>query len=460
MLKLDSLNLVNQRVLLVGYGVIGKQILAKLMDAKTEVVGIVDDLNKSDLIEKSYRLDRLGFAIRELKPTIILVTASLFGSPKLNQITIEAFNASLPVYLVPERAEFFLSDTKEMNFRTPTLEDLFARNSLVIDFEETSKKIKGKRVLVTGAGGSIGSRIALHAFNLGALQVGLLDRDDCLLHDVAVEITGNMHDSRTPLFVVDIQFPESVNRVFSDFKPEIVVHAAALKHVTTLETYPQNALAVNVLGTLNVLRASEKFEVKEFINISTDKAASTENVLGVSKYITERMTAAVKVSKAKSVRFGNVLGSRASVMNTFKIQARHHGKLTVRGEETTRFFMTNNEAASLSLSTLTSSETSGTFVFNMGKPVRILELAQEIAKSELDETQIIIEDLHSGEVIHEKLFRDEEVPKPTLVDQVFCVEPPKINLSKVEELLSNPEDIYNLTDKQARNILNYLLLHE
>jgi FlaA1/EpsC-like NDP-sugar epimerase len=96
----------------------------------------------------------------------------------------------------------------------------------------------------------------------------------------------------------------------------------------------------------------------------------------------------------------------------------------------------------------------------MGKPVRILELAQEIAKSELEETQIIIEDLHSGEVIHERLFRDEEVPKPTSVDQVFCVEPPKINLSKVAELLSNPEEIYNLTDKQARNILNYLLLHE
>jgi FlaA1/EpsC-like NDP-sugar epimerase len=460
MLNLDGLNLVNQRVLLVGYGVIGKQILTRLLDIKAEVVGIVDDINKSDLIDSSYRIENLALAIRELKPTIILVTASLFRSAKLNQITVDASNASLPVYLVPERAEFFLSDTKEMNFRTPTLEDLFARNSLVIDFEETSKKIKGKRVLVTGAGGSIGSRIALHAFNLGAIKVGLLDRDDCLLHDVAVEITGNMHDSRTPLFVVDIQFPESVNKVFSDFRPEIVVHAAALKHVTTLEAYPQNALSVNVLGTLNVLKASEKFEVNEFINISTDKAASTENVLGVSKYITERMTAAVDVNKAKSVRFGNVLGSRASVMNTFKIQARHHSKLTVRGEETTRFFMTNNEAASLSLSTLTSSETSGTFVFNMGKPVRILDLAQEIAKSELEETQIFIEDLHSGEVIHEKLFRDEEVPKPTSVDQVFCVEPPKIDLSKVQEVLSNPEDIYNLTDKQARVILNNLLVDE
>ena len=138
--------MVNQRVLLVGYGVIGKQILARLIDAKTEVVGIVDDLNKSDLIENSYGLDRLAFAIRELKPTLILVTASLFGSAKLNQITVEASGASLPVYLVPERAEFFLSDTKEMNFRTPTLEDLFARNSLVIDFEETSKKIKGAKI--------------------------------------------------------------------------------------------------------------------------------------------------------------------------------------------------------------------------------------------------------------------------------------------------------------------------
>jgi FlaA1/EpsC-like NDP-sugar epimerase len=459
MLNLESLNLDNQKVLLVGYGVLGKQILSKLIDSKTQVVGVLDDVYQSELIEGRSRVENIAKAISELRPTVILVTASLFDSTKLHQISAAASKANLPVFLVPERAEFFVNDSKEVNFRVPTLEDLFARNSLLIDFEETSRKLQGLRVLVTGAGGSIGSRIALHAFNLGASKVGLLDRDDCLLHDTAVEITGNMHDSRTPLFVVDIQFASNVEKVFSEFKPDIVVHAAALKHVTTLESYPQNALSVNVLGTLNLLRASERFEVKEFINISTDKAASTENILGISKYITERMTAAAEIGKAKSVRFGNVLGSRASVLNTFKIQSKFHGKLTVRGQETTRFFMTNNEAASLSLSTLTSNKASGTFVFNMGKPVRILELAQEIAKSSLNETVVVLEDLQSGEVIHEKLFRDDEVPEPTLVDQVFSVEPPKLELSVVENLISSPVDVYNLDDIQARRIMKQLIEH-
>ena len=459
MLSLDSLNLKNQRVLLVGFGVIGRQILSVLNESKIQVVGIVDDLHRSDLIDSRYQVENISIAVDVLKPSVILVTASLFDSTKLHHITDTASKAGIPVFLVPERAEFYLNDSEEVNFRAPTLEDLFARNSLLIDFEETSRKLKGLKVLVTGAGGSIGSRIAVHAFNLGASKVGLLDRDDCLLHDTAVEMTGNMLDNRTPLFVVDIQFASNVEKVFSDFKPDIVIHAAALKHLTTLESYPQNALSVNVLGTLNLLRASEKFKVREFINISTDKAASTENILGISKYITERMTTAADIGKSKSVRFGNVLGSRASVMNTFKIQSEYHGKLTVRGEETTRFFMTNNEAASLSLSALTSNMASGTFVFNMGKPVRILELAQEIAKLSLRETTVVIEDLQSGEVIHEKLFRDDEVPKPTQVNQVFSVEPPKLELSDVEKLISNPIDVYNLDDTQARMILNQLFLH-
>ena len=459
MLNLESLNLQNQRVLLVGFGVIGQQILGVLNESKIQVVGIVDDLNQSSQIYSKYEVGNISIAIDALKPSVILVTASLFDSFKLQQITEAASEAGIPVFLVPERAEFYLNDSKEVNFRAPTLEDLFARNSLLINFEETSKKIKGLKVLVTGAGGSIGSRIALHAFNLGASQVGLLDRDDCLLHDTAVEITGNMHDHRTPLFVVDIQFASNVEKIFSQFKPDIVIHAAALKHVTTLESYPQNALSVNVLGTLNLLRASEKFKVAEFINISTDKAASTENILGISKYITERMTSAADIRKSKSVRFGNVLGSRASVMNTFKIQSKYHGKLTVRGEDTTRYFMTNNEAASLSLSTLTSDMASGTFVFNMGKPVRILELAQEIAKSSFNKTTLVIEDLQSGEVVHEKLFRDDEDPKPTQVDQVFSVEPPKLDLSEVEKVIANPTDIYKLNEDQARLILNQLFLH-
>ena len=179
--------------------------------------------------------------------------------------------------------------------------------------------------------------------------------------------------------------------------------------------------------------------------------------MGLSKYLTERLTSGAAIQHSKSVRFGNVLGSRASVLHTFRLQAQFFSKLTVRGDETTRFFMTNNEAASLSLSTLASNEVDGTFVFNMGQSVRILDLAREIARAESTSIEIIVENLLNGEVEHEQLFRPEESPVETAVSNVFRVDPSPLSMSTAESLVKSVDEIYNMTSERARAVINSLL---
>lgn len=459
-ITLQGLSVVEHRVLLIGYGVIGKQVREEITSGGGTVVAIADDSYQNEIADDSvsfYQIDFLEQAILKHSPSLVIVAASLFTAHRLHEIAVAAKKASIPLVIVPERAEFHLDEAKNIGLRTPTVEDLFARTSLLIDFDSIRKRLHGMRVLVSGAGGSIGSRIALHSLAFGASAVGLLDRDDCLLHDIAVEMTGKMHDSRIPLFVADVQFKQSLNEVFGAFKPDIVIHAAAQKHVTTLEMKPQNGLAINVLGTMNMLRCSEKYGIQEFINISTDKAASQENVLGLTKYLAERLTAGSSIDYRKSVRFGNVLGSRASVLHTFRLQAQFYRKLTVRGEETTRFFMTNNEAASLSLSTLSSPEKQGTFVFDMGQPVKILDLANEIARAESNQIEIAVEDLLGGEVMHEHLFRPEENPVETAVHKVFRVNPPPLAMSDAEMFLKSAEDIYSMSSERARETIHTLL---
>ena len=457
---LQGLGVLDQQVLLVGYGVIGKQIYQEIITSGGSIVAIVDDSYRNEVLDENvpfYQLDFLEQALGKHSPSLILVSATLLTAKRLHEITAAAKKTGIPIVIAPERAEFHLKESENITLRTPTMEDIFARTSLLINFDEIRTRLKGARVLVSGAGGSIGSRIALHSLAMGAESVGLLDRDDCLLHDIAVEMTGKMHHPKIPLYVTDIQFENSLDEVFKNFQPNIVIHAAAQKHVTTLEAQPQNALAINVLGTMNMLEKSEKYGVEDFINISTDKAASQENILGLTKFLAERLTSGSGIKRTKSVRFVNVLGSRASVMHTFRIQAQFYRKLTVRGADTTRFFMTNNEAASLSLSTLASREDKGTFVFDMGQPVRILDIASEISRAEFDGIEIEIEELLNGEVIHEQLFRPEEKPLKTEIENVLRVEPLPLSIANVKKILGTAEDIYGYSANQARETIAKLL---
>ena len=384
---------------------------------------------------------------------LLVIGASLIASERINWVTRHARHRNLPVYVAPERSEIDSMKNLSKATRTPGIEDLFARSSLVVHKDRIAEAVSGRRVLVTGAGGSIGRRTVLQLARYDVASIGLLDRDDCLLHDVAVELSGSMFDVRYPLLHVDVQHRQQVHRAFQEFRPDVVIHAAALKHVTTLEVDPANALAVNVLGTAHVLDAAIAMDVGLFVNVSTDKAASRLGSLGVSKYVGERMTMASGRGGYRSVRFGNVIGSRGSVLHTFRLQAEHHGRVEVRGDSTTRFFMTGGEAASLVLSTLSQEAPAGTFVFRMGDPVQIVRLAQAVIDDLESDATIGLTELQAGEARHEKLFSDDEEPAETQVERVFRVEVPPLGRGVVFEQVGGLESAVGRSPDEAREVL-------
>ena len=447
-----------RRVLLIGYGVLGSELLLDLETAGATVEVILDD--RYEELDDEPRvlgpISSLGTVLEGHDVDLLVVGASLISSVTINWLTRYAHRQNLPIYVAPERSEIGSMENLHEITRVPGIEDLFARSSLAVDRNRIADAVCGRRVLVTGAGGSIGRRTALQLVRYEAESVGLLDRDDCLLHDLAVELSGSMYDDRYPLLHVDVQHAGKVLRSFESFRPEIVIHAAALKHVTTLENDPTNALAVNVLGTANVLEAASATGVELFVNVSTDKAASRVGSLGLSKYIGERMTSGEARAGYRSVRFGNVIGSRGSVLHTFRLQAEHHGEVHVRGETTSRFFMTAGEAAALVLSTLTQDEPNGTFVFGMGDPVEIVRLARAVISDLASPAEILITDLQAGEARHEQLFGETEEPKETLIPDVFRVLPPPVDRAKVCERLGVLEEIMALEPEVARRLLEDL----
>ena len=450
---------IGKSVIIIGYGTIGRGLLPYLVSAGAIVSAILED--QESVREKihtypTYETNDIREVLAKYHPDSILICTTKIDSVTMRLISLVARESRVPIEIVPERSEIHTTFNNEVEVRRLGISDIFARNAFDIDFIRLKDFFQGKRVLITGAGGSIGSRIVSQLANLGVLSLALLDRDDCLLHDIAVEISGEMFSEKFPIFLCDIQDSERVMNIFEDFRPEIVIHAAALKHVTTLETYPQAGMAINVLGTLNVIRAAEFYKVECFLNISTDKAASGSNILGLTKYIGERMTACAEIPIRKSVRFGNVLGSRGSVLQTFEIQARIFKKLTVRGTETTRFFMTPNEAASLSLTTLTSKESSGTYVLDMDYPVRIIDLAEEVAKMSPEEIGIDITSLLSGEAKHEKLFRESESPESTELNNVYRVIIPPLSKDDLGRWLPTYSSVYNLKKEDCSALISYI----
>ena len=307
-------------------------------------------------------------------------------------------------------------------------EDLLGRRAIGSDDSEISKFIRGKRVLVTGAGGSIGSEIVRQIDRYGPASLAMLDRDETALLNLQLSMDGTGLLTHDGLILGDIRDVDRVNQIFSEVRPEIVFHAAALKHLTTLERFPEEAYKTNVLGTQNILQASLSYGVTTFVNISTDKAVDPTSELGKSKLITERLTAGISSVDQRyiSVRFGNVIGSNGSFLHTFRQQIKLGGPVTITHPEVTRYFMTVSEAVHLVLQSAIIGEHGETLILDMGEPVRISDIARhmiEVSKREID---IVYTGLRPGEKLHEKLVAPSET--------VEIREHPSIMHTRVEPL--------------------------
>jgi FlaA1/EpsC-like NDP-sugar epimerase len=322
-----------------------------------------------------------------------------------------AERAGIALKILPDMKRRMGAGVSIRDMRDVSIDDLLGRTEVATDLDAVHRLLRGRRVLITGAGGSIGAEIARQVAACGPAELLLLDHDETHLHDVSMTLEVPHQQ-----VLADIRSHDRIQRVFQAHRPQIVFHAAALKHVPLLETNPCEATATNVIGTRNVLDAAKAFGVERFVFVSTDKAVEPSSVMGATKRVGEELVRSMAPTNAPwcAVRFGNVLGSRGSVIPTFMRQIAAGGPVTVTDPRMTRYFMSIEEAVQLVLQATVLAEGGDVFVLDMGKPVRIVELARKMIELSGHEPgrDIAIEfvGIRPGEKLHEELFNvDEDV---------------------------------------------------
>ncbi len=407
------------RTLIYGAGDAGSQIVTLMLsdaDSEFQPIGFIDDdPNKQHLRRSGIKvlgsiasLERL---IEEQGVETLLVAIAGIPAQRLLELDRRCAPLDVDVRIIPTATEIAGGAVRLGDISDVTEEDLMGRRQIHTDEAQITAFVQGKRVLVTGAGGSIGSELVRQLSRYRPASLILLDRDESALHGVQLTLDGSGNLTSESLVLADIRDAQRVLEVFDEHRPELVFHAAALKHLPLLERFPAEAYKTNIKGTRNVLEAAKEVGVTAFVNISTDKAADPTSVLGYSKLVTERLTASMDDSdngKYVSVRFGNVLGSRGSVLHTFRYQIAKGGPVTVTDREVTRYFMTVSEAVHLVLQASVLGRHGETLVLDMGTPVRIYEVAQYMIERSGRDIEIVITGLRPGEKQHEVLVASDE----------------------------------------------------
>ena len=357
--------------------------------------------------------------------TTLLIAIPSAESNIVGEIAQTARDAKLEVKILPAVQSLDDRQVDASDIRDLTDEDLLGRRRVKINLDEISEYLVNRRVLVTGAGGSIGSELCRQLVRFNPAEIIMLDRDESALHEVQLSIYGRALLDTPQTVLADLRDASAIDAVFESRKPQVVFHAAALKHLPLLERYPHEAYQTNVLGTLTMLKAAQRTGVEVFVNISTDKAANPISVLGYSKRIAERLTAEFAFTsgpgKYISVRFGNVLGSRGSVLMSFRDQIARGGPVTVTHRGVTRYFMTISEAVQLVIQAGAIGSTGEVLVLDMGKPVNIYEVAEQLVRNSSKPIKIEVVGLRVGEKVHEELFGEGEIderPRHPLISHV------------------------------------------
>jgi FlaA1/EpsC-like NDP-sugar epimerase len=342
---------------------------------------------------------------------VLVIAIARPSGTTVRDVTALAEGAGLVPKVIPSIAELLSGTARIEGVRDPRISDLLGRRPVQTDVASVADHFAGRRVLVTGAGGSIGSELCRQLHRFGLAELIMLDRDESALHAVQLDLHGRALLDSDECVLADIRDPRRIRQVFEQFRPQIVFHAAALKHLPLLERYPQEALQTNVWGTQTVLDAAVATGVDSFVNISTDKAADPVSVLGYTKRVAERLTAhmAARASGTYlSVRFGNVLGSRGSVLTALTAQVAAGGPVTVTHPDVSRYFMTADEAVQLVLQAAVIGRDGEVLVLDMGEQVRIADMARRLAASVPRQVDIVYTGLREGEKLTEDLLGREE----------------------------------------------------
>jgi FlaA1/EpsC-like NDP-sugar epimerase len=429
---------ISRRVLLYGAGRAGIMLLRELeTDRAFDVVGFIDDdPKKVGSIICNVRVagngESLAHVAQTLRPDEIIVTMATASPATLAQALAKCQRANIPAKIIPSLKEILSGQVRITQLRETRIEEILGRESVEMpEFESLAgAAYAGKRILVTGAGGSIGSELVRQLTRLAPAQIAILDKDENSIYDLEQELKRRRVSVSIAPQIADVRDAGRLRSIFERVCPEVVFHAAAHKHVPLMEQHPCEAVINNVVGTQNVIELAEEFGVQRFVFISSDKAVRPSNVMGATKRIGELLVQAsvgVRRTRFACVRFGNVLGSRGSVIPLFQNQIAAGGPITVTHPDVVRYFMTIQEAVQLILCAGTIALGGETFVLDMGKPRNILEIARQmilLAGMEPGvDVEIAITGLRPGEKLYEELNAPDEELRRTHIEKLSVIEP-------------------------------------
>jgi FlaA1/EpsC-like NDP-sugar epimerase len=432
-----------RRVVVFGAGEAGRRLLRSMMDDQDSgffPVALLDD----DRAKHRLRIDGVrvrgtrqdvGEVARQFDASALVVALPQASAELIRELSELAIAAGLDVLILPPLRDIIGGQPTPYDLRDVNLEDLLGRRPITMDTTVVAEQIAGRSVLVTGAGGSIGSELCRQIARFGPEKLYLLDRDESGLHATQLSLTGQGLLQGEEIILADIRDLDAMRTIFRKTLPDLVFHAAALKHLPLLESFPLEAFKTNVLGTLNVLTAAAEVGVGTVVNISTDKAADPACILGYSKRIAEQLTASFSDSQPGSyvsVRFGNVLGSRGSVVHAFAAQIQGGGPITVTHPDVQRFFMLIPEACQLVLAAASIGTDGEVMVLEMGEQVKILQVANTLIRlSGRKDIDIVYTGLRPGEKLREDLFSIYENRRATSNPLITSVDVPTLRIDEV-----------------------------
>lgn len=410
------------------------------------VIGNLGDLE--ELVQK-FEIDEVVIAVANIDQEVVKTVFST-----MNRL-------SVPVKMMPGLLELIDGKLTVGMMKEVSIEDLLERDSIKLEHDGISDYLEGQTVMVTGGGGSIGSELCRQIVKFNPKQLIIVDIYENNAYDLQNELLSNYPGLNLVVLIASVRDRHRLNQIYETYKPQVVFHAAAHKHVPLMEVSPSEAIKNNVVGTLNCAELAHEHHVKRFVLISTDKAVNPTNIMGATKRLCEMIIQSINsVSQTEfvAVRFGNVLGSNGSVVPLFKKQIANGGPVTLTHKEITRYFMTIPEAAQLVLQAGGFAQGGEIFVLDMGKPVKIYDLAENLIKLSGYEPhrdiQIEVTGLRPGEKLYEELLMDEEGLQQTRNEKIFIGQPGDFELTKVKANIQELLDI--ATSKGIQDLKNKL----